>query len=121
MSRNTYDMVNKLDRHLSAPGALPVEFGYCVNNLTGDKDDDCGYHSSVIYGKMCQNNQLYFLVRNSWGGKSLREQRKIPERPYHDEQSNRRKMKGDYWISQDLLMTTWNKKYGDLNLVYLKK
>ena len=100
-------LIRLLDQHFTNAQSLPVEMGYCYGHLT-DKDE-CGYHSSVIYGKTCYQDRLYFLVRNSWGGTSLRESNVIP--------GTNHSRKGDYWISTSELKKSWTGLMGELNFV----
>ena len=100
-------LIGLLDQHFSSTQSLPVEMGYCYGHLTGK--EECKYHSSVIYGKACFQDKLYFLVRNSWGGQSLRESFVKPG----SEHSRR----GDYWIGTEELAKSWTKGYGDISFV----
>lgn len=101
------NLIAKLDKHFSNSQSLPVEIAYCFGHLTDQ--EDCGYHSSVIYGKSCVQDKLYFLVRNSWGGKSLRDRYVKP--------GSQHSRNGDYWMSIDDLKKSWTKGKGELNFV----
>ncbi|MFK7827310.1 MAG: hypothetical protein AB8G05_24415 [Oligoflexales bacterium] len=101
------NLIGKLEQHFTHSKSLPVELGYCYGYLT-DREE-CGYHSSVIYGKTCFQNKTYFLVRNSWGGKSLRES--------FFEPGSDHSRKGDYWISTNELKKSWTRGLGELNFV----
>ena len=117
-------MASALNRHFSGSRVMPVEMGYCVNHLTGKGDGNCGYHSSVIYGKRCVRGRLQYLVRNSWGGKTLQQQHRGRSSDAYDsygqEKSIYQQMKGDFWITEGFLKTSWTKKHGDVNLILLK-
>ncbi|NRA45617.1 MAG: hypothetical protein HRU09_11735 [Oligoflexales bacterium] len=100
-------LIRMLDQHFTDSQSLPVELGYCYGHLK-DKEE-CEYHSSVIYGKTCHQDKLYFLVRNSWGGKSLRKRYVTPGTSHSRH--------GDYWMSTDDLKKSWKNGKGDLNFI----
>ncbi len=70
-------------------------------------------HSMVVYGYRCQAGRVEFLLRNSWGGASLRElETKLVPR----EQG--KGLKGDFWIEAGLLAE--DVAFGPLTLARLQ-
>lgn len=91
-------LLRKLENHFQDSSSMPVGFSFNLCNLIGSKKER---HAVTVYGKAYLGNKLFFLIRNSWGGKTLRE---MKESTYIlDEQKvvEKTKISGDFWISAD--------------------
>ena len=113
-------VISKIDQSLTKEKNYPIGLSYRPKNWTNQSKAG-GNHSSLIYGKTCRNNQLYYLIRNSWGGKSLKEMRAESEGDFTRELTASQDIHGDFWIKANLLKKAWAEDYGGIHVLNLKK
>lgn len=108
VSDSAFRVSDALWAHLSTNRSTRLaEIGYCVKYLQhGHSQKGCGPHSSVVYGVACRQGRREFLIRNSWGGMTLAEQRRRGNLPLDEEKISRHdRMRGDFWVTEGYLST----------------
>jgi len=113
-------VISEIDKSLTKEKNYPIGLSYRPKNWT-DESKAGGNHSSLIYGKTCRNKSLYYLVRNSWGGKSLKEIRAESEGDFTKELIASQNIHGDFWIKANLLKKSWAEDYGGIQVLKLKR
>ena len=110
-------LLKKLNKHFTKEKKFPIGLNFKIGNLLNDRKNN-EVHSVFIYGKTCQKGKLYYLVRNSWGGKTLKE--RVNQDP-DDIPITEETIKGDFWLSEEDLKKTWKNKIGALYILKPKK
>ena len=104
-------VLKKLDESFTKEKRNPIGLSYKIKRLY-KKTGKAGNHSSIIYGKICRNHKLLYLIRNSWGGCTLEEtlisQKKCDQ---YD---------GDFLLTTDELKKTWTNDYGGIYVLKKK-
>ena len=115
--RSRNNLLQKLNKYFTKERNFPVGLNFKISNLLNDRKNN-EVHSVFVYGKTCQKGKLYYLVRNSWGGKTLKE--RINQDP-DDIPLTEESIKGDFWLSEEDLKKTWKNKIGALYILKAKK
>ena len=106
------ELIDIINENINAEKKHPIALSYKIKNLlTPEKKN--GNHNSIIYGKACKNHKIYYLIRNSWGGPSLKDMTEKRVFLY-------KKYSGDFWISGETLKKTWTKNYGAIYIIKKK-
>lgn len=113
------DLIKIIDANLNQKNKTPITISYKIQNLLNEKKNNFS-HSSIIYGKSCKNNKLYFLVRNSWGGPSLKQIKINRKNNIKLESTVKNILGGDFWITLEGLRATWTKRSGKIYLTKIK-